>query len=114
MINTREKKQLVSLVSASCRTRLRIWAADYDESISQSSYLRGIQFSLYQIPQGRRIESDAWQLCMPLQISMHDSDFDVEAEWKLDSPQAKKFVEECVLNAVHVYELREMAYNATS
>lgn len=109
MINTRHKKQLVSLVKASCQTRLKMWTADYDESISHSAYLRGIQFSLYQIPQGRRIESDAWQLCMPIQ---GDAEEFVVGDWgaRSDSVHAHKFIEECVLNAIHVYELREMAY----
>ncbi len=113
MINAQKEclpSTLFNLLVASCRTSLRIWSADYDEAISQSSYLRGIRFSLYQIPDGRRIESDAWQLCMPRQITTHDLEFDSEIRYDLDSPQAKKFVEECVLNAMHVYQLRKIAY----
>jgi len=115
MINTRDRKQLVSLVKASCQTRLKMWTADYDECVSHSAYLRGIQFSLYQIPEGRRIESDAWQLCMPIQ---GDAGEFVVGELapirEPDSVHALAFVEECVLNAIHVYEARQEAYGSAS
>lgn len=115
MINTRYKKQLVRLVKASCQTRLKMWTADYDECISHSAYLRGIQFSLYQIPQGKRIESDAWQLCMPIQGDAEEFAVgDLAPIQEPDSVHAQAFVEECVLNAIHVYELREMAYGSVS
>ena len=112
MIDVKTKKQLVSLVTASCKTRLKMWTADYDECISQSAYLRGIQFSLWQIPEGRRIECDAWRLCQPIQQS--EDEFDASPRLlDSDSAQAKKFVDECVLNAIHVYELRVMAYETS-
>ena len=115
MINTSDKKQLVSLVKASCQTRLKMWTADYDECISHSAYLRGIQFSLWQIPEGRRIECDAWQLCMPIQGDAEEFVVgDLAPISEPDTHHAHKFIEECVLNAIHVYELREMAYGSVS
>lgn len=116
MIDVETKKLLTSLLKKSCQTRLKMWSKTYDEMITGGEYLKGIRFSLYQIEGGERLESDAWQLCMPPQFAEH-SDVDSEhSDVDYYGAQTKCFIDECVLNAIELYDLRARAtlYSATS